>query len=1155
MLRLIKTVAILLFVSGSLLLAQPNILINEVVSSNSDSYRDENYNNPDWIELYNNSLQPVNLKNWRVSDRNDFYKAWVLPDTILNPKQLLLIHASGENRSSEGKLTLEATGLGIVPYHQDDSFTFHYIKLTGDFDIRMRVYSMRDTKFNGKIGLIMRENLHPKSPYAGFFALIQERNSFCFLVRKEPNTYPDRFYTYTYLEYPDAWLRLVRKDDSVMCYTWENDYEWKFEYGAYYPAPEQMYAGIALSSVNQEQFGRFAIGNLWLDGYPFDFSRMTKADIDVKIPGRSYMSQELHTDFKIAREGETIYLWKPDGEIADTFQVPYMPADYSCGRYPESNENIFFFYPTTPEKRNINPYESISPKPFFSTISRRTKEPFDLEIFVEDNTFNILYTLNGAEPDASSNIYTGRPIRIDKTSVIRARAYKQGSLMSETVTASFIFDENYGISTISIVTDSLLLWEDNKGIFAPGREFMKVEIPVHFDLFDSTGNFEYSSNAGMKLHGTASRMHIPQKSFRLYARNKYDDSDFFHSFFKDNYYSAYSKILLRNAGQDWSYAFLRDALASHFAKSLTDLGPGAYRPAMSYINGRLFGLYNIRERIDEQFIATKYNIPVESIVLLENHGRAITGSAKPYWDLYNLILELDETDSSFYDYLDKNIALDNLADYIILRLWSGIQDWPDYNQKYWKSDAYDGKWRWLIYDSDLTLGLPNPPEEYSFAILRDKDTKFAILLDKILQSSKFRTYFLNRAADLLNTFFQPDSMLDVVESFAKNIETAVSVQNQNWEESAVDWSNQIDIIKKHINERFSYQRNHFLSHFSLPGLCELDIKIDPPGAGFVRLNTLNLYENTDSLFYFSSVPVHIRANAAPGYIFEKWSDNRFQNLPDISVQLPDKSSLTAYFKPSSVSDYHIVINEIMYRNSESAKCGDWIELYNNSDSDVDISGWQLKDNRDDHVFIFQNNTYLKARDYIVVAEKKNDFRNIYPNVTKLTGDLGYGLGTVDQIRLFDKSGRKLDSVSYYNYSPWPLGADGTGYTIELINPDYDNTKPENWAVSKISLGTPAKPNSNKDETGLPMPKPAVFSISPNPVRSAGLVTVSLDNVSEIELKIYDLLGNERMTIYKGYSWESGIAHFPFFNELPSGAYIIKLKTNKMIVGKPVIFLN
>ena len=77
-----------------------NLVINEVMSSNSNTVQDNNGNYSDWIEIYNNSDSPINLNGYGLTDDDLLPFKWVFPNGILSAHQFLIIYASGVSNFS-----------------------------------------------------------------------------------------------------------------------------------------------------------------------------------------------------------------------------------------------------------------------------------------------------------------------------------------------------------------------------------------------------------------------------------------------------------------------------------------------------------------------------------------------------------------------------------------------------------------------------------------------------------------------------------------------------------------------------------------------------------------------------------------------------------------------------------------------------------------------------------------------------------------------------------------------------------------------------------------------------------------------------------------------------------------------------------------------
>ena len=81
--------------------AQDNkgLIINEIMQSNVECIMDDIHEFPDsWVELYNNSDQTVNLKDYQISNKNKVKKAWQLPDKTVGPKGFVIIYCDKEGK-------------------------------------------------------------------------------------------------------------------------------------------------------------------------------------------------------------------------------------------------------------------------------------------------------------------------------------------------------------------------------------------------------------------------------------------------------------------------------------------------------------------------------------------------------------------------------------------------------------------------------------------------------------------------------------------------------------------------------------------------------------------------------------------------------------------------------------------------------------------------------------------------------------------------------------------------------------------------------------------------------------------------------------------------------------------------------------------------
>jgi Lamin Tail Domain/Domain of unknown function (DUF4457)/CotH kinase protein len=150
----------------------------------------------------------------------------------------------------------------------------------------------------------------------------------------------------------------------------------------------------------------------------------------------------------------------------------------------------------------------------------------------------------------------------------------------------------------------------------------------------------------------------------------------------------------------------------------------------------------------------------------------------------------------------------------------------------------------------------------------------------------------------------------------------------------------------------------------------------------------------------------------------------------------------------------IVINEIMYHHAPTylatgttESTEEWVELYNRSGAPVLLTGWKLRGEID---FDFADGSQLAAGAYVVVARSPGALLAKFPGISVVgpfSGSLSHSDGL---IRLEDTDGNPVNEVHYYDGGRWDERADGGGSSLELINPNIDNSQPESWAASDES---------------------------------------------------------------------------------------------------------
>lgn len=1138
--------------------ARAEMEINEIIASCHASYLDENMDNCDWFELYNDSEKAVNLKDFKVSDKNNYAEAWTFPDTTIEPKSRITVFASNKDSKSSGAYIMESSGWGIGQSYTADGIRFDYIEIEGDFEIQARFNSMRFVPRGAEAALMLREELNESSKYAAVICESPELKGYRLLFRSEAGELPGvKYFWNCDLVYPSYLIKLKRKGDSLLGFKMKDGVHWDCEARISLPInQDKAYLGVSFSSGDFDTNSKLAISELKINGKEFSPENFKHFEINCGSQGRSYFSRELHTDFKLNKQAESLFLWNADGELIDEVPFANQTTDISYGRYPDGADNFEYFTSPTPESKNEKGYAGKTPVPIFSNNGGWFSGGTSITLNCSDQDAEIYYTTDGSEPDNESNKYTGEKINIDTTTVIRARAFKEDYIQSDIVSNTYFIDEDIPLRTISLTADPEDLWNERDGIFIEENLFSKKEIPVNFELWREDKKLKYETGAGAKVHGHTSRLY-PQKSLRLYARSVYGDRYFDYPFFEEKGLEKYNHIIFRNGGTEWERSIIRDAVCMVLAERFPNLDGMAFNPAILFFNGQYWGVQNIRERIHEDYLHLKHDIPTNTIDFFEDIDILLYGDAKELYEMYDGVDTINFSESGTYDFIDKNIDVNNLIEYALMQIYASNIDWPHKNLKYWRSDSMDGKWRWILNDLDWTFGIKGQ-FDMLIHIAKSDDCSFSKIFIKFLKNEKFRRKFINISSDFMNSVLLPKNVVPIIDSLAGLIRPSIARHQARWDSAAIDWENEIVWMKKFADERIEFLLEDYVDFFDLKGVANLNLEVEPANAGTINVNKLTISQFPWEGVYFQNIPVEFKAVPREGWQFDGWVCEGLafpdsldeESNPNISIALPDSIEIKAKFV-EGIHQYEgiVVINEIMYKSPDNEyDSKDWIELYNAGDSDLDIGGWKIKDEEDAHVFTFAPGTVIDKNEYLVICRDINNFESVHPDVEHYDIDFTFGFGPNDAVRLYDLDDQLVDKVEYDSNTPWPAGCLETGRTMELTNHGLDNSLPENWRASYEMNGTPGRRNSvyiHAEEYATP--SKLKMKVYPNPASET--INISFQNPDNgfASIEIRDILGNEIYNSGDRYFSAGRISetlNISDFKNFRPGLYLISVKTRR-----------
>ena len=903
-------------------------------------------------------------------------------------------------------------------------------------------------------------------------------------------------------------------------------------------------------------------------------------------PSMELPNSFLHTNFKLNSSDDLILLSDPQENIIDSISLDNIPTDMSFGRQLETDFWSLFANPTPVASNNSLGFLGALEQPLFSLGSGFYSNGQELTISSENENAEIRYTLNGTIPTSNSLLYT-TPITLIETNVIRARAFANGWFRSSVESKTYLFDQNASdeLPTIFLTTDPNNFFDSDSGIYVMGNEassnfphfganfWEDWERPIHFEILEED-NSGYSTNAGVKIFGGWSRGQ-DQKSLSIFARSQYGQSVFDYPLFENSQISNYESFVLRNSGNDWTSTMLRDGYITSLAGK-TDIDHQLFRPAIIYLNGEYWGIQNIREKVNEHFLSSHHDINPENIDLLDIQGtnseNIVHGTNVDYLNLLDYLNNNDVRDPDVQIGLEGWIDINSFMQYQAFQIFIDNRDWPGNNIKFWRDHRTNGKWRWILYDTDFGFGIWDAGSytynTLSFALTPNgpdwpNPPWSTFMLRTLMENDHFQSTFINVYCDLLNTIFSTTYLTQSLDSVKNIIEDHIQIHKERWPGSAQNWNSNITTMENFSANRRSYAITHLRNKFNLPNLALLNLNINSIEQGHIKLNSLKIEDSEWSGYYFPSTPIDVEAVSKPGFQFIEWVEYPDSNS-SMLINISDPFTLTAVFEPADIDSSAIVINEINYNSSDEFDTEDWIELVNHGETEADLSNWIFKDENDEHIFQIPEQTILTPNEYLIIARDLDLFLSYFPEPGNILGPFDFGLGgSGDQIRIFNEIGLLIDSVEYDDSEPWPLEPDGLGYTLELINPLYDNSLSESWSNSEEN-GSPGTENSSfleifQTSTIIPS-NTQIMPAYPNPFNGEVVIPFQLSEATNNFIYIYNILGQViHKKSLKGFlpgkhkiRW-NGLTKSG--NTVSAGVYFFKLRTDKSESIQKVIYLK
>ena len=389
-------------------------------------------------------------------------------------------------------------------------------------------------------------------------------------------------------------------------------------------------------------------------------------------------------------------------------------------------------------------------------------------------------------------------------------------MANDPVIASKIKEGLQSIPVLSIVTDKDNFFshendEEKGGIYIftgppvgdpTGNGWTR---PVNAELFGC--GHDFSVTCGIRLHGGHGRLaeKNPKHSLRLVFKKEYGEKTLKYPLFGEDEPNKFDQLVLRchfgNSWQHWMESnrqkaqYTRDIWARRIQRKMGWTSVNALYVHV-FLNGMYWGLYNIAERVDDQYGKDHLGGKKEDIDVIKieeeggNHIEASEGdleawenmvetAANAYDDAYYYRLQGKDADGNPDPSQEALLDIDNFIDYMLINQYAGNTDWDHHN---WYAIRRKGEesqgFRFLCWDSELIL---DNPHENVLTKNNGKESPTGIF-NHLLENKDFAKRYMARAKELLadDGMLGAKSTEEVWDSLYNNISTALYAEAARW---------------------------------------------------------------------------------------------------------------------------------------------------------------------------------------------------------------------------------------------------------------------------------------------------------------------------------------------------------------------------------------
>ena len=753
------------------------LVISEIMSSNDQTIKDKFGKSSDYIEIYNGYDEDINLEGYYLSDDSFMIKKWQFPSVVIKAHEYLLVFASDRNTVEDGELhtnfKLDMKGESVILADPDAT-------------VISKVYAnteLKDTSYGYDI----------------------ESGEYYYYYYGTPGTANEGEYSKSIITVRDEEITPIESKTIIK----------SIRINEVTAITEE---AIELKNLTDQDIdlSGYAIGDK--SGYKYFFKNSTIKANGYLVIYSSDKEQEkegkVYVNMGINSTSEIIYLYYQN-ETIDSFKVNKAFENISIG-IDDNNQKVYFENITLGSANTGNTYKGVTTKVSFSQDGGYVKDTYKLTL-ESDKDATIYFTIDGSYPTNKSLKYNGA-ITIDKTSMIKAIAYKDGYLPSEISFRTFFVNDTHDIGIVSITSNPEYLFGTTGLITNYESRALKQ---LTFEFYESDGSFGTSFIGEGKLSGNfGGSRDKEQRGLTVYLRKKYGTNTVFYPFFNNNDMTAYSSLLLRNGGEDYLKIHIFDAALQIILKGQMDIDMQDYRPVVVYFNGQYYGIYNLRDKLNTDYVANKYDVSKDEMDVIRYYAPT-AGTYDNYKALIDYVNSHDPKDNDVYKYIKSQVDVQELINYWIVQSYYRNGDLG--NIKYYKTD--EGKWRFMLFDLDWSLyytagslGFPITDHNVSAAT---KNMNVINLSRRLARNSEYRELYLKSFAYHLENTFKPERVNKIIDDLVKEIENEMPRHNERWSGTnsylgtIEKWKSNVERLKTKLKDRYEYAKANVKTEFDL----------------------------------------------------------------------------------------------------------------------------------------------------------------------------------------------------------------------------------------------------------------------------------------------------------------------------------------------------